>query len=198
MTSLKVAVDKLPVHEKLKPPMKLFHSRESIYGIFVWFTIFALIVPYFLIRWFGTTSMIRYLPVIDLFANVLTNAGNNTFHNFFNDVYDVNANAYIDYVTMNVINVIALAGVAITILYETTVNKKNMRRGMVIAIAMFIMTYTLPTRTIGLVGQGARRWMARMRGTEVGNNYGWFGMLVAGIFAFILVMIEFTIITYLI
>ncbi len=184
--------------QKTELPKSIFYSRNSIYGIIVWFTLFALVVPYILIRMFGLISMMRYLPVIDLIANVLTNAGDETFHAFFNDVYDTNQNVLVDHITMNLINVLALSGVALTVIYEITINNKSVRRGMFIAIAMFIVTYILPTRLIGFVGQSARQWLSKRMGTSVKGRYGWFGMLVSSVFAFVLVMIEFYIITYLI
>jgi len=186
------------LYKKFVLPDKLFGTHNSKYGILIWFSIFAVIVPYILISLFGVSSMLRYLPVIDLIANIFTNSGNENTHSLFNDVYDINPNAIIDLFTANIINVLALVGVAATILYETYVNKKDPKRGMTIAIAMFIMTYLIPTRLIGLVGQWSRKWMAQLMGTEVQGRYGWFGMLSSAVFTLTLVMIEFYIITFII
>ena len=130
-------------------------GKESIndtINIFAWHIVFVIIIPVFLYNKYGYKSFRYYLPLIDLCAagfvyigskHFKTSDGHTTKEHYFNGLYELIPKNIVSYVSTNIINLLALSGVAIhSILWA---EHRGVLTGIGIAIIMYFVTYLMPT-----------------------------------------------------
>jgi hypothetical protein len=110
-----------------------------------------LILPLYLYNRHNITSFRYYLPLIDLCAagfvyigskNTSIGNGANKKH-YFNGLYELIPKNTLSYISTNIINLLALLGVAIHSILWT--EKKGLMVGIGIAIIMYLITYLMPS-----------------------------------------------------
>ena len=127
-------------------------SVNDIYNIVLWHIVFVIITPIFLFNKYGYKSFRYYLPLIDLCAtgfvyigskHFKTSDGHTTKEHYFNGLYELIPKNIVSYVSTNIINLMALSGVAIhSILWA---EHRGVLTGIGIAIIMYFVTYLMPT-----------------------------------------------------
>jgi len=120
-------------------------------NIIIWHIVFTLILPLYLYNRHNITSFRYYLPLIDLCAagfvyigskNTSIGNGANKKH-YFNGLYELIPKNTLSYISTNIINLLALLGVAIHSILWT--EKKGLMVGIGIAIIMYLITYLMPS-----------------------------------------------------
>ncbi len=87
-----------------------------------------------------------YLPVVDLIANISSLSGKKN-KQVFKDVYSLSPNNISSFISTNLINLLALSGVAWNGV-KVAMDRKNAMAGIHVMIIMYTMTYLLPTQGI--------------------------------------------------
>ena len=120
-----------------------------IISFIIYFTIFAMMVPYFLFKNKKYDFLEAYLPNLDLVANLLSFHGGLFPGNFFVDLYPATALTIPGFLSQSVINYLALLGVTYIIARETHLTK-SIAKGWSIGFIMLFMTYLLPSQFISI------------------------------------------------
>jgi hypothetical protein len=127
-------------------------SLNDTNNIIAWHILFVIITPIFLYTHYGFKSFRYYLPLIDLCAAGFVYIGSKHFktsedptrkEHYFNGLYELIPKNTLSYVSSNIINLLALAGVAIhSILWA---ENKGVLTGIGVAIVMYLVTYLMPS-----------------------------------------------------
>jgi len=127
-------------------------SLNDTTNIIIWHIVFVIILPIFLYNKYGYKSFRYYLPLIDLCAagfvyigskHFKTSDGHTTKEHYFNGLYELIPKNIVSYVSTNIINLLALSGVAIhSILWA---EHRGVLTGIGIAIIMYLVTYLMPS-----------------------------------------------------
>ena len=115
-------------------------------GFFVWYTIFIFIIPFLIVKKSSFDSLKYYLPIIDLIANICSVSGLEN-KQIFKDVYSLDPNNLLSFISTNFINLLALTGVAWNGV-DIALKRKNMFDGILVMIIMYAVTYLIPTQGI--------------------------------------------------
>lgn len=112
-------------------------------GFFVIYGLVLLLIPYYLLFHTSSTIFITYFANVDIVSNILSI----NFPTYFKHVYNINPNNAWQYISYNIISLIALSGIFIHGLSQKNkgMNDLNIFTTMVI---MSIVTWTLPTQLI--------------------------------------------------
>jgi len=113
-----------------------------------WYALFLGALPYFIINNYGFDNLKYYLPVVDLIANTFTSAGK--ADNLFREVYNLNPQEPLSYISLNFINLVALSGVSWNGI-EHAMNKNDLGAGIRVTLIMYLITYLLPTNLIPFI-----------------------------------------------
>jgi hypothetical protein len=127
-------------------------SLNDTTNILAWHIVFVIIIPVFLYNKYGYKSFRYYLPLIDLCAagfvyigskHFKTSEDHTTKEHYFNGLYELIPKNIVSYVSTNIINLLALSGVAIhSILWA---EHRGVLTGIGVAIIMYFVTYLMPT-----------------------------------------------------
>ena len=117
---------------------------KSIIGFIVMYFIVITYIPYFLFFYAHNTLFLTYFANVDIIANILSI----NFPSYFKNVYDINPKNVFQYISFNVISLVALSGIfihGIGLKNEKTHNDISILLSLVL---MSIITWTLPTQLI--------------------------------------------------
>jgi len=125
---------------------------NDTYNILLWHFIFIIILPIIIYTKYGILSFRYYLPIIDLIAAGTVYIGekhNKTTSNeyityYFNGLYKLIPSNLLSYISTNIINLLALSGVALHSIL-LSINRGGIFKGLGVAIIMFVMTFLLPS-----------------------------------------------------
>ena len=115
-------------------------------GFVLWYIVFLGIIPFIIVKTGGIQGMRIYLPVIDLIANISSLSGKKN-KQVFKDVYSLSPNNLLSFISTNLINLLALSGVAWNGV-KVAIDTKNTMTGVHVMTIMYTMTYLLPTQGI--------------------------------------------------
>ena len=126
-------------------------SINDTSNIIIWHTIFTLILPIYLYSRHNFTSFRYYLPLIDLCAAGFVYIGSKHYkmgnginkEHYFNGLYELIPKNTLSYISTNIINLMALSGVAIHSILWT--KKKGLMVGIGVAVIMYLITYLMPS-----------------------------------------------------
>ena len=127
------------------------NSINDTNNIIIWHIVFTLILPIYLYSRHDFTSFRYYLPLIDLCAAGFVYIGSKHYkignginkEHYFNGLYELIPKNTLSYISTNIINLMALSGVAIHSILWT--EKKGLIVGIGIAIIMYLITYLMPS-----------------------------------------------------
>lgn len=119
--------------------------QEFIGAIIIYIGVIV-IIPYLLFKYLPFSLFITWFANVDIVANVLSI----NWPEYFKKVYDINPKTLMEYLSYNVISLVALSGIFIHGLRQ---HKENKLKTLVIMIVMSIITWTLPTQGIPLVNK---------------------------------------------
>lgn len=125
---------------ELKPK---YTFSKTTFGFIVIYGLVLLAIPYYLLLHSSKTIFITYFANVDIVSNILSI----NFPSYFKHVYNINPNNVFEYISYNIISLIALSGIFIHGLSQKNegMNDLNIFTTMVI---MSIVTWTLPTQLI--------------------------------------------------
>ena len=143
-----------PLKEFCKNNINTLHNDNDNENIVLWHVIFIILVPLILLYKYDIKIFRYYLPIIDLIAagvvyigdkHIKTNKNNLTI-NYFNGLYKIIPDNIVSYISTNIINLLALTGVAIhSILWSTS---QGIIKGVGVAVVMYVVTYLLPSQLL--------------------------------------------------
>ena len=181
------------VNDKYRPDDSV--KEHNYLGIIVWYSIFVVIMPLVIIKFFGFRKMMYYLPVIDLIANILSVSGSSNMR-FFKDVYSLNPNTIVKFLSTNFINLLALVGVSWNGIH-IALKKNDIMIGVTVTIIMYVVTYLLPTQGTHFMVYHIQKRVDKLMGIQYDENrvdiYGYFGGL---IFLIVMYFTEFCLIKH--
>ena len=108
------------------------------------FGIVTVYIPYYLFKYAHKTLFLTYFANVDIVANILSI----NFPDYFKNVYDIDPKTLSEYLTYNVISLIALSGIFIHGINYKNKGKHSDMTILSILILMSIITWTLPTQLI--------------------------------------------------
>jgi len=115
-------------------------------GLIIYIIIFAILIPYILIRHGMINMLAAYFPNLDILATVLGYRGGPP-NDFLNDLwlylYNPATEKLFGFFSTNLINYLALLGLTFTVAYSTY-KFKSISRGWSRAFFMIILTYLIP------------------------------------------------------
>lgn len=116
---------------------------KEIFSLLILYIGVIIYIPYLLYKSKYKYIFLIYLANVDIIANILRI----NFNSYFNNLYNPNYNTILQYISYNLISLIALSGIFI---YGINLKNKN-KNDVVILLSMLIMsliTWTLPTQGI--------------------------------------------------
>jgi hypothetical protein len=139
MSSVNSLILAVPSQEQKKT------QPNHIMGYITYYSIFFVVIPYILYLRYGFEDLRYYVPMVDLFANVLA-----TTMPTFENIYNSEPPNILSYLSTNFINLVALTGVA-WIGCEQALVQKSIYKGVLISVIMYSITYLIPTQAIPLM-----------------------------------------------
>lgn len=113
-------------------------------GILLFYLIFIVIIPYFLV-YSGSLNVLKfYMPIIVAFAHLLTRIDDKK--QIFKGLYELNPKEFVPFLSSNFINIFALFGVLWQSIEYS--RKTNLTKGVIYGILLFIIA--LPFSRVGL------------------------------------------------
>lgn len=125
------------IYNKLNNDLKEIETK-NLYGFLIFYLVFIIINPILITYFFGFQSLRFYLPIIDLFANLLSSSLSS-----FKVIYDNRTTNFFTYLSSIFISLLALTGVVWIGMYEYKLTK-NMTNSILITIIMFLLTFLIP------------------------------------------------------
>lgn len=121
--------------------------KQHIIGTVLYIIIFAICIPYLLIKYKYWNILSVYFPNLDLMASVLGYRGGPMNTNIWRYLYNPTTPTIAGYITSNIINYLALIGVTYIVAYFTLI-KKNIYEGWARAFIILPLTYFIPSNII--------------------------------------------------
>lgn len=117
---------------------------QTIIGYIVIYVIVILYIPYFLFYSANTTIFLTYFANVDIIANILSI----NFPSYFKNVYNINPSNVLQYISYNIISLVALSGIFI---HGLGLKNKGYHSDISILLSLVLMsiiTWILPTQLI--------------------------------------------------
>jgi len=130
-------------------------KKNDTRNIILWHIIFIILIPIIIYTRYGILSFRYYLPIVDLIAAGTVYIGekhrklekidnNDSVIYYFNGLYKLIPTNIVSYISSNIINLLALSGVALhSILWS--INRGGIFKGLGVAVIMFFVTFLLPS-----------------------------------------------------
>ncbi len=109
-------------------------------GIFLFYLIFVVILPYILILNGSIEILKYYLPMLVAFANLLSKSGNKKI---FENLYDLQPNNFVSFLSSNFINLFALFGILWQCLEYSKTRNGNVTKAVIYGTILFIIAFPL-------------------------------------------------------
>lgn len=122
-------------------------DKKSLYGFLIYFIVFIIIIPFFLLKFKYYIFLKAYMPNVDLIANLLSWYGGD---GLWNHLYPELPMTSMAFYQKTIINYISLLGVCF-IISRKTKKTNSIIVGWSLAFVMILMTYLLPSRLIGWI-----------------------------------------------
>jgi hypothetical protein len=118
--------------------------NKPFIGFIFTYVIVLFYIPYYLYFYAHNTLFLTYFANVDIVTNILSI----NFPDFFKNVYDINPTNIHQYISYNIISIVALSGIFI---HGISLKNNNIYSDISILITLIIMsiiTWTLPTQLI--------------------------------------------------
>ena len=115
-------------------------------GLIGWYITFIFIIPFLIVKYKSFDNLKYYLPIVDLIANIFSVSGKKN-KQIFKDIYSLDPNNMLSFISTNFINLLALTGVAWNGV-DIALKRKNMLDGIFVMVIMYTVTYLIPTQGI--------------------------------------------------
>lgn len=122
--------------------MNIFNIKETLGFIIIYFIVICFI-SYYLYYNAHSTLFLTYFSNVDIVANILSI----NFPSYFSSIYNIDPKTIFQYISYNIISIVALSGIFINGLGLKNENHSDMSI-LVSMIIMSIITWTLPTQLI--------------------------------------------------
>lgn len=122
-------------------------DKKSLYGFLIFFVVFIIIIPFFLLKFKYYILLGGYMPNVDLVANLLSWYGG---YGLWNHLYPPSPTTMIGFYNQTIINYIALLGICF-IISSKTKKTNSIIAGWSLAFVMILMTYLLPSQLISWI-----------------------------------------------
>jgi len=150
--------------------------KQQIVGFFGFFTIFVVIIPYFLIKAGRIEILEAYVPNFDLIATVLGYGHGPLGLGFFKYLYNPAIFTLYGFWSSQIINYMSLLGVTYVIAYYTH-KTKDILKGWSRSFFMLLITYLLPGNLIAeimfKIGNKVDNYVSK---DKVMHNYVMYGI----------------------
>ena len=105
-------------------------------GILIFFLIFIVIIPYLLVLNKSIIVLKFYLPMLVAFANLLSRSGNKQI---FENLYDLQPNNFVSFLSSNFINLFALFGILWQCLEYSKTRNGTVTKAVIYGTILFII-----------------------------------------------------------
>lgn len=122
--------------------MNIFNVKE-ILGFIIIYALVLVYIPYYLYFNAHSTIFLTYFSNVDIVANILSI----NFPKYFSSIYNIDPTGIYQYISYNIISLVALSGIFINGLGLKNNNHSDVSI-LVTMIIMSIITWTLPTQLI--------------------------------------------------
>lgn len=137
-------------------------------GVIVFYLIFIIIIPFMLGGYgFNTGLLPYYLPLMVALANMLTLSGLDEFK----DLYQLEPESFVGYVSTNIINLAALIGVMWQSINHVTISKNSTSYGATYAVMLFIVTFPLARTGMKFVLDNADSYLREKSSYSFNKNW---------------------------
>lgn len=137
----------------------LYKGREGdtkhLIGFFITYIIVLYAVPYYLYYYAHNTLFLTYFANVDIVCNILAI----NFPSYFKHIYNIDPNNPTQYISYNVISLIALSGIFIHGLSLKNTNNHSDISIFLSMVIMSIVTWTLPTQLIPYLTKQVKQYL---------------------------------------
>jgi len=145
-------------------------------GILIFFLIFIVIIPYLLVLNKSIIVLKFYLPMLVAFANLLSRSGNKQI---FENLYDLNPNNFVSFLSSNFINLFALFGILWQCLEYSKTRNGTVTKAVIYGTILFIIAFPFARNGLVFVLNNVDFYLKEK--TQLTYKYNWhilvFGLL---------------------
>ena len=164
-------------------------------GILIFYLIFVIIIPYILMASNSNEMLKYYMPLLVAFANLLTLAGDKRV---FGNLYQVQPNNFIAFISSNFINLFALFGILWQCLEHSRRYDIDVTRSVIYGTILFIIAFPMARQGLAFILTNVDAYLKNT--TDLKYNYNWhlmaFGLLyivfLLGLQAILLSLVDFS------
>ena len=151
-------------------------------GILIYYLIFIVIIPYILISNYSISILRYYMPLMLVFAHLLTRVGNKQV---FNNLYDLKPDNFVSFISTNFINLFALFGIIWqTVEYSKRANT-DITYSVIYGILLFIISFPLARVGLKYILDNTNLYLKEK--TNVDYKYNWH-LIVIGLLYIIFIL----------
>ena len=151
-------------------------------GILIYYLIFIVIIPYILISNYSIAILRYYMPLMLVFAHLLTRVGNKQV---FYNLYDLKPDNFVSFISANFINLFALFGIIWqTVEYSKRANT-DITYSVMYGILLFIISFPLARVGLKYILDNANLYLKEK--TNVDYKYNWH-LIVIGLLYIIFIL----------
>jgi hypothetical protein len=164
---------------------------KQLVGLIIYFVIFVLIIPHFLIKYELYEILTAYIPNLDMIATIIGYKGGP--YDIWKYLYNPSTKTIYGYLSSTFINYLALLGVTYIVAYNTYI-KRSINNGWSLGFFMLIITYLLPGNILALI---INKFGLMIDNITNSNIITWFIVVFVGIISAIsIILIESKLIHY--
>jgi hypothetical protein len=164
-------------------------------GILIFYLIFVIIIPYILMASNSNEMLKYYMPLLVAFANLLTLAGDKRV---FGNLYQLQPNNFIAFISSNFINLFALFGILWQCLEHSRRYDIDVTRSVIYGTILFIIAFPMARQGLAFILTNVDAYLKNT--TDLKYNYNWhlmaFGLLyivfLLGLQAILLSLVDFS------
>lgn len=130
-------------------------TTKMIIGYIIIYFFVILYIPYYLFIYAHNSLFLTYFANVDIIANILSI----NFPSYFKNVYDISPNNVSQYISYNIISLVALSGIFMHGIGLKNKGTHNDISILMSLILMSIITWTLPTQLIPYLTNRAKNYL---------------------------------------
>ena len=159
----------------------------------IFFLVFVVGVPYYLISKNDYDSLKFYLPTLVMVAVTLTEAGS---PNFFQNLYPLDNKTFSGFVSRNLINLLAMGGLLLQALVLTRVTG-NVMLGLVTGLITVAITFPVAQEVLPVFIREGDKWFRSLQigGRPIHYPGNWHKYFLGLVFTVFLVLLEYLLLT---